>query len=156
MGSQGGNSNIFVDLQGFTNEHGSFILKHIALTANNGAVNLDVLVASNKPFNAIKCFKTRRTALWLTQNYHCIPWDAEGVPYRDMLTIIRTFDCSNTIVYVKGAEKKLWTQKIFKNASVVNIEDLDCPALHQLYANNNDEYVSATKNVKLLLSWFNK
>lgn len=73
-----------------------------------------------------------------------------------MLTMIKTFDCPNTIDYVKGREKTSWTRKIFKDTAVQNIEDIGCPALYQLYNCNGNEFVSPSKIVKLLSSWFNK
>lgn len=57
MASQGVNNNVFVDMQGFSDVEGSFVLKQIALTEYKGAVNFNVMVASCKPFSAIKCQK---------------------------------------------------------------------------------------------------
>lgn len=154
--------NIVVDVQGFhDDECKRFIFKDVAFIAYTEDVGVidrfSSKISSPKPFKDVKCAKTRKSAMWLTRFYHGIHWDDPGILYEDMVTTLRSFDTPDAVVYVKGEEKALWMRRIYKHAVIQDLGSFGCPAIHRLKkVINNNCFVRAYGNVKILLSWMNE
>lgn len=146
---------IVLDVQGFK-DHTRFIFKDVAYIAFTDAHVIDTFaarIASPKPFKNVLCLKTRRSVLWVTRFHHGIHWDDPGIPYKEMVTLLRkNYDYPDTVIYVKGEEKKIWVHRIFKYAVIQDLGFYGCPSLKQLKKKKN-MLNCAYENVKLLFNW---
>lgn len=153
MGPQ--HANIIIDAQGFPDENGDFIVKNLALAALNECGQIIATFVTNitlqRSFKDVRCLKTRRTARWLTRNYHKLHWNDPGMNYSDVESTLRVFDHKDTIVYVKGVTKSAWCERVFQKASIRNLDLNGCPSLKVLNKDNN--YICASENVKMLINW---
>jgi len=100
-------------------------------------------------------------------NVHGILWSAGDVDYREVSNIINEkLGGDLEYIYVKGAEKKKWLSDILKSqpATIINLDDLDCPSDEKLYnlptlrhMNCHTEcinYICAAENVNRYKHWF--
>lgn len=158
---------LIVDVQGFKTDENQFIFKEIAFTsATDNSVESYLL---QPPFRWSQLpARYRSTNAWLIRNFHGLPWDSGSVRY-DFLygRIERKLNKANT-VYLKGSEKRTWLLNTFPHIQcIIDLDDLECPALNQLQKNNQDIESCcyhniikgsiancAVRNVKLLKYWF--
>ncbi len=67
---------------------------------------------------------------WITRNLHGISWEAEGVSFEELQSVVRNFFSSpNLVIYSKGLQKCLFLQHTLGLTKVSNLEDLGWPKL---------------------------
>lgn len=154
-----------VDFQGFQWPSNRFILKEIAvidLQTNNYVTHL-----FEPPTNwDLLPVKYKCANLWLTRNFHNLNWNDGYIPYHFLQKVLKQLILGATCIYVKGYEKKKFLTEILDNKYlVIDLTDVNCPALkyltndknvkcpHHLDDDEHSKYHCALKNVQMLKSW---
>ncbi|KYN35077.1 hypothetical protein ALC56_10597 [Trachymyrmex septentrionalis] len=108
----------FVDLQGFVVDK-RFVVKKVAVL-KNGSELMHYIFTCPMPWRFLT--KTDQShASWLMTHYHGLRWNDGMVPYRMAQRLISEAVSgeSETIVYVKGLEKREWLLDILNNDDVI-------------------------------------
>lgn len=114
-----------VDLQGFRDNMNNFIVKELAFATRN--LKFSDIIKSTCELSELNA-PTRKTAEWLTQNYHGLAWTDGCIDIDELRETIKPILRTKT-VYVKGEEKQKWLRKLLNNDSdidIVNIEEIGC------------------------------
>lgn len=108
--------------------------------------------------------KFKSTNLWLVRNHHGIPWSAGDIPYDSLENQIQNKLKNASYIFVKGVEKKMWLeQNLQLSASIINLQDIGCPALQTLrvstcifynYHRHVPNHHCAAENGRQLRMWF--
>ncbi|XP_043484246.1 uncharacterized protein LOC122512469 [Leptopilina heterotoma] len=119
-----------VDVQGFKKPCNEFIFKELAIVPLESDAQPRVyLFEPPCAWNSLPGrYKSKN--LWLTNNYHLIPWMAGDVCYDEVRTILQDALRGAKTIYVKGCEKKQWLEKYLM--IVHNLEKIDCPAFKNI------------------------
>lgn len=147
-----------VDVQGFKTDNNGFIVKEIAIFFNDQMLHLLI----QPPFPLHNLTISERKQVWWIQKNRKIYWDQGFIPYKNYLTYIEDILDDKTI-YCKGVEKVTWIKKIFDRNDVINLENMNCPKLLNLYEDyrlSSDVFncvyhptICALKNVSCLRKW---
>ncbi|KMQ87766.1 hypothetical protein RF55_12865 [Lasius niger] len=113
---------IFVDLQGFI-VNDKFTMKEIAVLRNGKELTHHIFRALMSWDLLTKSEKSR--ACWLTSKHHQLNWTDGDVDYKLMRTLVRNAVCAESLVYVKGYEKKKWLAEILENDVAIETIDAD-------------------------------
>nr|AGQ20173.1 AsIV-cont00056-ORF1 [Apophua simplicipes ichnovirus] len=156
--------NCVVDMQGFKQSGGKFVLKEFAMVIIDvkKVKHLEFIVKPPYPFDNL--FKEDRAAnLWLTHNLHGISWKSGTIPYEESRLYVRKLLKNARTVYVRGSGKKAWLRSLLNfSVDVVDLKELECPSTKELkeslnYTCASDQYemgfASAGENVKLMRLW---
>lgn len=137
----------FVDLQGFTVDK-RFIVKEVAVL-RKGAVLTHHIFKSPIPWNSLTK-SDKSCASWLIAYHHGLRWDDGMIPYNmaKRLITMAVVDAEESIVYVKGLEKRQWLKDMLDNDAIVETMDADYEDLESL--NNLDVFntIRCAKHVK--------
>jgi len=75
--------------------------------------------------------KSRKTNKWLERNYHQLSLKCGDIDYKEVDRILNTIKFDT--IYVKGEQKKQVLLEFIPHITVINIEDLGCPRLDQIF-----------------------
>ena len=105
-----------------------------------------------------------RVVNWLTRNIHGIEWNYGSTDFDYIYKIIHNITrIKNTIIYVKGEDKKRFIGQICRNQKrVINLETIGCPKFQDLYYPQNlcglprhiETNHCALKKVVALATWY--
>lgn len=120
----------FIDLQGFRTKscykhnYIRFICKEFCMI--HGDIKFHAIVKSPYSFNKVPSYY-RGQILWLARNYHGLTYNCGDTPIHEVVK--NTYEqIKDKIVLVKGSEKILWLQYIYRRCGPINcknIEDMD-------------------------------
>jgi hypothetical protein len=104
-----------VEFHGFKDNDNRFIVKELAIVGRN----FQSQIVFKSPFSFYYLnSKMRRTARWLTRNFHHIKWDDTGVPYDEQ--IIRDLCKTFKVIYTKGLEKAEFLREFHHNVREID------------------------------------
>lgn len=111
---------VFIDLQGFKGNSNNFIAKEIAIVFNSKEY-MNFIIKPPFKYEHLTPEKQKQVN-WLSKNYHHLLWEDGSITFKSVLNFLRenTLDAQ---IFVKGAEKKMWTEKILQK-NVLNVEDI--------------------------------
>ncbi|CAH1170708.1 unnamed protein product [Phaedon cochleariae] len=110
---------LVLDVQCFKLEKNRFIVKELA--GFDGIRICHYIFKAPFPFDHLSP-DLQRQAHWLTENHHCIAWDAGFTPQHLFSKIITDLTNSYDIIYVKGLEKANYIRQ-FINKPVVEFDE---------------------------------
>jgi hypothetical protein len=111
-----------VEFHGFKDNDNRFVVKELAIVGKYLTTHLMFSAPYSSYFLNAKMYKTAR---WLTNNFHFLNWDDEGVPYDEGL--IRVLCSQFSVLYTKGYEKVQFLKQFHGN--VQGIEESCKPFL---------------------------
>lgn len=120
-----------MDVQGLRGKDNEFIYKEVAVVLPSREFYTFIIKPPYPVTNLTA--KEYRQVRWLQNNYHGINW-SDGITPLDVVHrfLIETLP-SNSVVYVKGAEKTTWVSHLLNNSLPVwNVEDLGCESFSVL------------------------
>ena len=133
---------VVLDFEGFRHQKNTFIVKELAITNSD---NSDYLIFL-PPVNFSSLPKSEQKAYnWLTNYLHGLHWDSGDYLYLNLNQIIQSFVLRNpnAVFYAKGKEKADFLSN-YLDRKVVNLDDLGCPRVEQLYFKN---FVNCNKHL---------
>ena len=125
---------VVLDFEGFRHQKNTFIVKELAITTSDYSDSLIFLPPIN--FNSLP--KSEQKAYnWLTSYLHGLHWDSGDYLDLNLNQIIQRFVLRNpnAVFYAKRKEKADFLSK-YLDRKVVNLDDLGCPRVEQLYFKN--------------------
>nr|AGQ20231.1 AsIV-cont00128-ORF1 [Apophua simplicipes ichnovirus] len=153
-----------VDVQGFKQSDGKFVLKEFAMVTIDMKIvkHLEFVVKPPYPFKyLLKEHRSMNSSL--TRNVHGISWDSGTISYEESRPYIRKLLKNARTIYVRGSEKRVWLRSLLNvSVQVVDLKKLECPSTRELkeslnYTCASDQYAmgfaSAGENVKLIRLW---
>uniref|UniRef100_A0A6V7L8W6 Uncharacterized protein n=1 Tax=Bracon brevicornis TaxID=1563983 RepID=A0A6V7L8W6_9HYME len=155
---------VFVDLQGFKNSGNKFIIKELAgIRLLNPSAHFCWCFKSPFPWHELEANYQSMNS-WCTRCYHGIPWDDGCIPYDQLESKFKEVLENTKKIYVKGYEKKIWIEELTR-IPVINLKDLECPALFQLrtlpykphkehHSKHLKNYHCAFENAQRMRAWF--
>lgn len=157
------NSNTYIiDVQGFKDKENNFILKELALAADN--FTQVYLIKPPFPYSKLTD-KDRRQVRWVGKNYG-ITWSEGMIGYTEFKSIVQ-FYFKNKAILVKGSEKVKWVKELCSDCDVTDIGEMGCPNFEELYKMVTDDGKQnyyciqhfkrcALKNVICIRHWYKK
>ena len=150
----------FVDLQGFKTSSNNFIVKEIAILCNNNYIFHHFIIKPPCKFKNLN-EEEQKQIKWLEHHHHGLQWSAGHTTYGAVQQFLLN-KLRSEVVYVKGAEKKLWLEHMMPNITTVyNLEDSNYPSLQtlgKLYTNTQTcrqhRGCCALQNVFLVANYF--
>ena len=133
---------VVLDFEGFRHQKNTFIVNELAITTSDYSDSLIFLPPVN--FNSLP--KSEQKAYnWLTNYLHGLHWDSGDYLYLNLNQIIQSFVLRNpnAVFYAKGKEKADFLSK-YLDRKVVNLDDLGCARVEQLYFKN---FVNCNKHL---------
>lgn len=146
---------IVIDVQGFQNSK-RFIFKEIAYSHIDGDINV-IMLAPPFDWNLLS-IADKRTNRYLTYQYHGLHWYDGTTPYGDLSQYLE-LALNDSILLVKGLEKRQWLQQLLPRAKIIDLAEYNCPALKKLTKisspclNHIFTRVCAKNNVIALKKW---
>lgn len=148
-----------VDMVGFKQAGGDYVLKEIAIIPLNENADPLVLVFKNPfPWKRLSD-QTQRENIWLQHNHHGIPWKTDGLDYSQIGYILRDTLHDASKIFVLDELKHKWLQR-FK-FPVHNIQQYGYPTKPSfkcatVCTNHNPIHktVCALHNVKLMKLYY--
>ena len=145
-----------VDVQSFKNSN-SYIFKEFAYSNADDAT----VIMFEPPFEWSLLSKAdKKTNRYLTYHYHGLHWYDGNIPYRYLSSYLEAaLRPNDSILLIKGAEKKHNLQKILPQANIVDLAEYGCPSLKKLSCaescinHNLDNAKCAKRNVLMLTEW---
>lgn len=135
-------SPIIVDIQCFTDNKRSYILKEVCvLELDTGVLRIHhvALPPYNKSMLTPKRVKGNK---WLTRNFHGLTWDQGDISYYDLHCKLTTCISLRSTVYVKGLEKKIYLEMNHVRdpafTKIIDICNIGCEPLTTLYKQLED------------------
>ncbi|KYN17054.1 hypothetical protein ALC57_10691 [Trachymyrmex cornetzi] len=141
----------FVDLQGFI-VNKKFIVKEVAVL-KQGTVLTHYIFTNPVPWKFLTR-SDRSCASWLSAYHHGLRWEDGMVPYSEAKRLITAavFE-HDTIVYVKGREKRtwLWNLLLDDERELMHIETLDamCEDMESLTALDVANTIRCGQHIKI-------
>lgn len=151
----------FVDMQGFNDSSGQFIVKELGIVSEEeNSRPLHYLFEAPYEFETISS-KMRACNSWLTRNLHHLPWHVGDVPYSRLNATLEVL--KDSVTFVKGCEKKQLLEERVK-CEVFDLNECDgCPSLSKLRSSNasilscpvnHDSSYCAYKTCQILKEWY--
>lgn len=123
------NSNCYiVDVQGFKDDKNNFIIKELALAAEE--FTLVFSIKPPFPYSHLSD-KERRLVSWVEKKLG-FSWSEGHIDYREFKRIIARY-LDQKKIFVKGLEKVKWIKELCNTCFVTDIGDEGCPKLAVLY-----------------------
>lgn len=156
---------LIIDFQGFKNEQNEFIIKELSVLHVASGSSQTWIFLPPFSYDAFT-LKHKRTILWV-ESYHGLSWSEGDIVYERCNRLLRTIIEPNSVVFVKGEEKRKFIATKFK-CNVINLEELGCPSLRHLYQYNTQHtgclhvnhvmkissFYCAKRNIELLFLWY--
>jgi hypothetical protein len=152
---------VIIDFEGFLLNQHHFIVKEFAFY--NLTTNERMCYFFQSPKLYLNESQTR-VVIWLTKNIHGIEWNYGSTEFDYIYKIIhRITRIANTVIYVKGEDKKRYITELCGNKKkVVNLETIGCPKFEHLYYPQNlcglprhiETNHCALKKVVALATWY--
>lgn len=127
-----------VEFQAFSDNNNRFLLKELAIVG----LGYQTQLVFAPPFDkSLLNSKARRTARWLTRNYHKIAWEEGRIPFRESLlrNLLKPF----AVVHTKGLEKAQFLRKFHPDVrefSVSTADEEDRATVCLLVKHNTDPF----------------
>lgn len=118
-------SPVIVDIQCFSDNNRSYILKEVCVLEVDTGVLLMHHVA-RPPYHRSELTPRRlRGNNWLTRNFHGLAWDQGDISYCELCIKLTECISQRSTVYVKGLEKKVYLkQSHVKDRLATNVVDI--------------------------------
>ena len=97
-------SSVVVEFEGFQLSPYDFIIKELAFYVVDFGYHGRWNFLPPFPWNELSV-KNKKTAAWLTQNYHGLRWESGDLPYSSSELILTYLLTSYNTIYTKGLEK---------------------------------------------------
>jgi hypothetical protein len=148
-----------IDFEGYPKKN-RFIFKEFSL------INVATLEFKHTFIKCSDCYKYDRQARWLYKHYHKIPLKYGDISFTSFKKFFQTYLCSSdTILLVKGEQKRKILSSLFNFDNIQNLEDLGCPKVQDIHNpfgnrclfkphNSTDEYHCSFKKAQAFLFWF--
>lgn len=154
----------FVDLQGFKTKNNRFVLKEMCLLSNNSDEEHLYIIKPPFPYNKLS-FKYKKQARWLSNYFHGFDWTDGFISYLSTRKLLLSLlPKTGAIIFVKGEEKKIWIQDIFRNScsdiDYYNIEELGYSNIssdnivHCKY--HDSKFICAYQNAVKIKKWYSQ
>lgn len=149
------------DVQGFKDGENNFIIKELALAAEE----FTIVFSIKPPFPYSRLSdKERRQVSWI-ENKYGFSWSDGYIDYREFKRVIIPY-LENKKILVKGLEKVRWIKELCSNCFVTDIDEKECPNLSVMYKiffddRSKNNCLSYTKhyslnNVICIKKWYMK
>lgn len=111
-----------VEFHGFKDNDNRFIVKELAIVSILFQTHLVFL----PPYYFRRLnYKSRKTARWLSNNFHLISWDEGSIPYNEEL--IRMLCKPFKVIHTKGLEKAQFLKEFHPEVREITLEcNIDC------------------------------
>lgn len=105
-----------VDFQGFNQFDDDFVIKELAIVGVRDVLTPTTICLFQAPYSWSLLTKEEcKINQWLIDNHHGIPWESGSIPYHEHDRILQDTLRNAAKIYVKGAQKKSWLQRILPN-----------------------------------------
>ena len=152
-----------VDMQGFQNCDGSFLVKEIAILCIKDMHYVTHIFNAPFPWNNLDV-KFKAINSWLIRNFHGIKWEDGHLPHQVAKCVISDALREATIIFVKGKEKKNFLEQCLDTSKfIVDLSCTECPSLKKLstkptikcnfHNSKHDKMNCSLTNVQLLKVW---
>ncbi|CAG5090581.1 Protein of unknown function [Cotesia congregata] len=124
---------LIIDIQGLTNDQGTFVPKEIAIIGVDSSIQKHWLLKPSFSDSQLLS-KTRQTNYWLTKNKHGIRWSDGGVTLSDIFDIFKFYCEKAHTIYVRGSIKLKYLETLLRR-EIINLEEEDpdeCPSFKNL------------------------
>lgn len=104
-----------VEFQAFKDNQNRFVLKELAVVSKFFTAHLVFNAPYSESYLNAKMYKS---AKWLKNNFHCLAWGDEGIPYDEEW--IRDLCGQFSVLHTKGEEKVTFLKQFHKNVQSID------------------------------------